>query len=334
MSQLFTFDKAIREVQFDKITPGLTLDSTGAFLVGQLEKLDPIINMPLQRTTWKRDVPIRTDLSIGHDTASFTLSTFSSNGAGDDNNANGNGIPFSGKSTTVSPSVEVDISKVSQPLYPWKSSVMYDYFELMSSQLLAQPIDVQKVEALVRSHDLQMDQLVYIGNTSKIASYTGLFNNPTVAARRLTGLNWSTATPAQIQADVNAIIADVVANSATAEFPDTLLVSFEDHSILTQPITAAGSISILEFIQANNLSKSNGVDFKILATKWSRNFSAGTTRRVAYCRNPRFLQFPYVPMQRLPLSQVGSEYRFDYVAKFGQMENRYPETMSYSDGAQ
>src|SRR6516225_5325465 len=53
-----------------------TVDSTGAFLIGQLERLDQTLNMPLVEFTWSRDIDIRTDVSPADEIASFTNSAF------------------------------------------------------------------------------------------------------------------------------------------------------------------------------------------------------------------------------------------------------------------
>ena len=37
----------------------MTIDSTGAFLIGQLERLDQTLNEPLVEFTWSRDIDIR-----------------------------------------------------------------------------------------------------------------------------------------------------------------------------------------------------------------------------------------------------------------------------------
>ena len=58
----------------------MTVDSTGAFLIGQLERLDLTLNEPLVEFTWSRDVSIRTDVSPADEVASFTNSAFSSPG--------------------------------------------------------------------------------------------------------------------------------------------------------------------------------------------------------------------------------------------------------------
>ena len=57
-----------------------TLDSTGAFYVGELERLDQTLHQPLVAVTWGRDVDLREDVSMADETSSFTNSTFAAAG--------------------------------------------------------------------------------------------------------------------------------------------------------------------------------------------------------------------------------------------------------------
>jgi hypothetical protein len=40
----------------------MTIDSTGAFLVGELERLDQKLHEPLVAVTWGRDIDLREDV--------------------------------------------------------------------------------------------------------------------------------------------------------------------------------------------------------------------------------------------------------------------------------
>ncbi|HBB9399458.1 TPA: hypothetical protein JN713_004452, partial [Shigella flexneri] len=44
-----------------------TVDSSGAFLIGELERLDQTLNLPLVGYTWTRDIQLREDVSIADD---------------------------------------------------------------------------------------------------------------------------------------------------------------------------------------------------------------------------------------------------------------------------
>ena len=53
-----------------------TRDSTGAFLIGELERLDQTLHDPLVAVTWGRDIDLREDVTIADEVSSFTNSTF------------------------------------------------------------------------------------------------------------------------------------------------------------------------------------------------------------------------------------------------------------------
>lgn len=63
-----------------------TVDSSGAFLIHELERLDQTLNLPLTSQTWSRDIQLREDVSIADEISSFTNTTFAAAGTP---NANG-----------------------------------------------------------------------------------------------------------------------------------------------------------------------------------------------------------------------------------------------------
>ena len=310
-----------------------TIDSAGAFLEGQLEKLDTRINMPLQMTTFDRDFALRQDFNPGLDVLSYTKNTYASTGG---NGAFGNN--FTGKSVNAAGSVQLDIQKVANNLTPWVQRFEYSAMELASSQETGQPVDFAKTLAVVNGHKLAVDQTAYIGDAS-ITGWTGLYNDAFVLANQYTvsANTWASATPAQILADVNGLIASVVNNAGFAACPNVLLISPSDASILKQPVTAAGSISIGEFIKANNLARDYGQELEIRICKWSQYIhdfgGSSKSRVVAYNDSDEFIQFPYLNPIRSATTPIGATYIVDYYSKFGMLELRYPETVAYLDHA-
>src|SRR5579864_4501285 len=119
----------------------MTIDSTGAFLIGQLERLDQTLNEPLVEYTWSRDVDIRTDVSPADEIASFTNSAFAMAGGmtpGGLNWISNEGNALAGPS--------LDIGKTGQAMRLWGAEVKYTVPELVKAQALGQPVDAQKVE--------------------------------------------------------------------------------------------------------------------------------------------------------------------------------------------
>ena len=91
-----------------------TVDSSGAFLIGELERLDQTLNLPLVGYTWTRDIQLREDVSIADDISSWTNTSFGAAGTG----ANPNGKNWVGKDSTAIAGVNVDISKRRQSTEP------------------------------------------------------------------------------------------------------------------------------------------------------------------------------------------------------------------------
>ena len=52
------------------------ISSTGAFLVGELERLDQELYAPLADFTWSRDIDLREDVTIADEVTSFMLANY------------------------------------------------------------------------------------------------------------------------------------------------------------------------------------------------------------------------------------------------------------------
>jgi hypothetical protein len=154
---------------------GFTVDSAGAFLVHELERLDPTLHMPLASVTWGRDVDLREDVTIADDAASYTNSTFAAPGG-----LTPAGINWGGKNTTTIAGIAVDIRKTSQPLLLWEMEVKYSIPELEAAIKVGRPVDTQKIEGLNLKHQMDIDQVVYVGDPA--VNFVGLFNSPQVTA--------------------------------------------------------------------------------------------------------------------------------------------------------
>lgn len=308
----------------------LTIDSAGAFLIGELERLDQRLHMPLASVTWGRDIDLRSDVSIADETSSFSNSSFASPGG-----PSPNGKAWIGKDATQIAGIQLDIGKTANPLTLWAMQLGWTLPELASAQQLGRPIDQQKFAGMNLKHEMDIDEQVYIGDTT--LNVTGLFNNAGVTpAAALVG-NWISgpATPAQILADVNALINAAWAASGFAYCPSELrLPPLQFSYLVSQLISSAGNISILEFLKNNSLSNSiNGRPLNIQPSKWLTGRGAGTTQRmVAYTKQEDLVRFPMVPLQRTPLEYRGIHQLTTYYGRLGVVELVYPETIAYSDG--
>ena len=322
-----------------------TVDSTGAFLVGELERLDMTMHEPLAAVSYGRDIDMREDVTIADEVSSFTLSTFGSAGSLGTGNNIGNGKAWIGKSTDQIGGVSIDIAKIPHQLTPWGLELKYTILELESAAKLGRPIDQQKYEALQLKHQMDIDEQVYIGDTS--LGVTGLVNNslvtPVNVANGASGFTaWTTKTPAEILSDVNTALTTTWANAAWAVLPERLLLPPAQFGyISTQLVSIAGSVSILKYIQDNNLLTTTGKGkLDIYPAKWLIGSGAGGTvgvvnghdRMMVYTKDKKRVRYPMTMLQRTPVQYDGIYHKSTYFCRLGAVELVYPETMGYFDG--
>jgi hypothetical protein len=319
----------------------MTIDSTGAFLIGQLERLDQTLNEPLVEFTWSRDVDIRTDVSPADEIASFTNSAFAMAGGmtpGGLNWISNEGNALAGPS--------LDIGKTGQAMRLWGAEVKYTVPELVKAQALGTPVDAQKVEGMNLKRNMDLDQLVYSGDSTlgfgglvNSNSLVGSFQN--VANGASTTPQWTTKTPAEILKDVNEILTSAWQASGWKVMPNRLLLPPAQYGyIAAQLVSTAGNQSILTYLLENNISTKSGTKLEILPLKWLIGAGVGGTpgtlgtvdRMVAYAKDKKYVQYPMTELQRTPLEYRSLYQITTYWARFGQVEFRYSTTVSYRDG--
>lgn len=335
-----TFDHAYRTHD------GRTVDSTGAFLVGELERLDQTLNMPLAAVTWSRDIDLREDVSLADELTSFTVTTFSSPGSTGSGNGIRNGKGWIGKATDQISGVGLDMAKLSYPLTPWALELKFTLLELESAARLGRPIDDQKYEALKLKHQMDIDEQIYVGDSTLLQ--TGLFNSSLVtnvsnvpngaAASPL----WSNKTPAEILADVNAALLSAWAATGWSVMPTELRLPPAQYGyISTQVISSAGTTSILKYLLENNILVTSGKGrLNIQPVKWLVGAGSGGTigtsgtvdRMVVYTKEKRFVRYPMTQLQRTPVQYDSIYQKMTYYCRLGVVEIVYPETVAYRDG--
>ena len=304
-----------------------TVDSSGAFLVGELERLDQTMHEPLASVTWSRDIDLRSDVSIADETSSFTNSTFAAAGG-----PSGNGKSWVGKNTDAIQGIALDIGKTATPLTLWAMQIGYTLPELESALKVGRPVDAQKHAGLTLKYNMDVDEQVYIGDEQ--LGLEGLFNSSKVGATNV-NTSWATATPQQIVDDVNLILNNAWIASAFAVCPDKLLIPPVQFGWLTTRVVSdAGNISILEYLKINNLCMSvNGKPLDIQPSKWAVKRGVGNTdRMMCYTQSETRVRMPLVPLQRTPLEYRDLRQLTTDFGRVGAVEWVYPETAFYADG--
>lgn len=322
--------KLIRQATMDALMTfdARTIDSAGVFLIGELERLDQKLHMPLATVTWTRDIQLREDVSIADEFSSFTNSSFASAPG-----VAGSGKAWVGKDTNAIAGISLEIGKSTNPLPLWAMQLGWTLPELESAQKLGRPVDQQKFSGMQLKYQMDIDEQVYIGDTA--LGLTGLVNSGLVlnVANASNGL-WGAATPQEILADVNELLNSVWTASAFAVCPSKLLIDPLNYSrLVTSLVSTAGNISILEFIKTNSLANSiNGRPLDIQPLKWLTGRGAGTTQRmVAYTPDEDKVRFPLVPLQRTPVEYRDLRQLTTYFGRLGVVEFVYAETVGYRD---
>lgn len=324
---------------------GKTYDSTGSLLVGELERLDQTLHGPLASVSFGRDIDMREDATIADEITSYTLTTFGSAGGLGAGNSTGNGKAWIGKNTDQITGVGVDLEKLIAPLRLWGAEIKFTIPELESAARAGRPIDQQKFEALKLRHQMDIDEQVYYGDTS--TGDTGLVNltgvTPTNVVAGASGYTtWANKSPDEILADVNAALTTNWAAAGWAVMPTRMLIPPAQYGyIATAKVSLAGNVSILKYVQENNLiaTQGKGDQFRIFPTKWTIGAGVGGTigtvghdRMVIYCKEYDKVRYPMTMLQRTPIQYDSIYHKTTYFCRLGVVENPYPSTVGYYDG--
>lgn len=305
-----------------------TFDSTLAYFVNQLDNLDKKLYEPLYNVTWGRDINLRTGITMANESTSFIRSNIGGIGT-----QNAQGKPWISPNTTTLPGVSINGERVVLPLRLLGQEISYTSVELERSQLTAQPIDVQKFNAMNIMYQMNTDEMIYVGDSQVGAE--GLLNSSLVSVGSATTGSWATATPDEILADVNEMIETAWAASGYAVCPDKVLLPPAKFAyIASQKVSNAGNISILQFLEENSISlRVNGRKVDIQPVKWlTGRGTGGADRMVAYTNQEDKVRFPMVPVRRETPYYLGIKFNAPYIWAFGEVEFPYPETVIYRDG--
>jgi hypothetical protein len=330
-----------------------TVDSSGAFLVGELERLDLTLHEPLAAVTWGRDIDLREDVTTADEVSSFTTSTYTSAGGLGTGAGVGNSKSWIGKNTNQVSRVSVDIAKITQPLIPWGKEIAYTVLELESAARIGRPVDEQKYKALQLAHQMEIDEMVYYGDTP--GAFYGLVNSNnrtttdavTNVANVANGAQnsplWTSKTPDEILQDFNEALTSAWAASGWAILPDSVLLPPADFGyIATQKVSSAGNVSILNYVLENNITaRQGGATLDIKSLKWCLGTGVGGTvtvgaaghdRMVVYTKDKDRVRYPMTLLAKTPLQYDSIWHRSTYYGRLGVCEIVYPELLCYRDG--
>ena len=302
-----------------------TIASTGAFLVGELERLDPQLYEPIADFTALRDIKLRQDVTIADQVSSFILSSFAAMGAPAQKKSWANALASAIQRTSVGQ------TKVTQNLTPWAQEVSFSVIELAQAQQAGRPIDRQKFDAMKMKHDLDLDLQVYLGDAE--LGQSGLLNSSVVTAENIGALGAS-PTAADYIAAFNDAINKAWVNSKYTRFPKNILIPPALFSAIASIQLPNTNSNLLNYIKANNVASSaDGVSININPCKYLDQAFGGnaTPRIVCYTNDERLVRFPLVPLQHTAPQFRGLDQATYYYCAMGEVEVVYPDLMYYAD---
>lgn len=326
-------------------------DSTGAFLASELELLDPKLHMPLTWTTFSEDLLPRQGFTIDDEFASWTNSTF---GATD--NLGVSTKSWLGLEGQDSPEIALDIFKQVQSPGIWSKSASWTFVELSRAAKLQRPIDVDKLEAIQKSWNLDADNQAYLGDPSK--KLFGLANADVASGNTAdwavtesinsTLGGWVALMTSSPTTAANLILSDLIkidnaiwANSQYTSPATKFLIPSSVWSILNIPLTIAGvpiAISIREYFEKTaSIAASTGRGCKLVPRKWLNASIPGTgygntlayNRVVGYVDDYDYVRFEYTPLIPTPIWVQGMRQSVTYYGNLGGVELVYPSTVGY-----
>ena len=305
-----------------------------AFIIGELEKQDPVLAEPLTTVDWPRDIVAETGGGFVDYTSTYALN-YGISEPGEE------GILY-GPATAI-PSMQADLAREQFPVFTWANNMRVSMIDQEKLQRIGRDLPSMLEDGIRLNSQKTLEKNVYQGVSGR--TY-GILNNPEVvqemAATNEAGssTDWKDKTPMEILHDINQGLTECWAASeyeTTKGMPDSILIPPGAWTYLnTQIVSDAGNISILTYLERNNIAASLGKSLSILPSRYCIDAGiSGTGRMFFYVNKKSNLYFNLtVPLQRL-LSQPSVEhlaYITSFVMQFGSPIFRYFQPTRYIDG--
>ena len=264
-----------------------------AWLNAQLELASTQLIKPLSSMTHPRDITVK----LGGGMPDY-LTAYAS----DFGTTGGNQYGLQDTNNTDIPEIQVNLTKGVWITWLWAQGftiTVLDLEKLATAEKSGQPAPFSLQSLLEEGIQEVWNKALEVVTYNGWMGQPGLLNNnsgvnSSLAAATGTGASrlWANKTPLQIQADVNFALSQAIAQAvyANAAFPDTCLIDYNAFNTLFQPFvlgTVGGYASVGAYIEANNIAKASGVDFKFkpVANPWISTQGSGNSGRACFYRN-------------------------------------------------
>lgn len=316
----------------------MTLDaasiaSTNAFLVSELEKIDPLLYEPLTSTTYARDMPIDAGGGWVETTSTMNVDYAVSGGQADAVGGVQNNIRM------IQANLDKDLYKV----FPYEVGMSIKFVDMQRGAVTSRSLEDIYNNGIRLDWNLYLNTNAYLGQ----AAYgtPGLLNHPKVIVGAVVKNNagtstlWKNKTPDEILNDINQLIVAAWAESQydPSAISNHVLIDPANYAyIASTKVSLAADKTILEFVLANNIAKQKGSELFIGECRFCAGIgTGGTNRMVAYVNEKRFVDMPVpVTLSRVMTQPVVDTASYDslYVGNVGQVRVKYTQPIRYADG--
>lgn len=325
-----------RPLTMDAMTLDASAVSSGlAFLVSELEKLDPLLREPLTSTTYPRDIDIDSGGGWVEATSAINVDYAVTGGQKDAVGGVQNNIR----------KIQANFSKDLFKVMPYEVSMSIKIQDQLRGAVTGRSIEQTYDDGIRLDFDKYMDINTYTGQTDY--GTTGLTNSPqitavSVAAGASGNTAWQSKTAEEILNDIDDAI---VAGWSAAQFdnraiPNHILIDPANFAYINRKILTVagvpGGISLLKYLKENNIATAKGVELFIGECRFCEKAGIGNTNRmICYVREKRFVGMDVpVPLARIMTQPNINNGSYDslYMANVGQVKIHYHEPFIYRDG--
>jgi hypothetical protein len=217
---------------------------------------------------------------------------------------------------------------------PVASSFRYNIDEIRNAAFAGQPLEQRLANACRLAIEKRIDAIIASGDTDTgLVGLFGLSNTWVYTVPNGTSGHtaWSTKTPLEILADLNAMATTIVSGTNEVEVPDTLILPIKQRQqIATTPMFSVGgsNVTIEKFFLENNPYVKRIVQwYKATGTGVS-----GADRAVCYRLDPEALE-AIVPLEAefLPPQPQNLTFKIPAHAKCAGVVTYYPMSICYAD---
>lgn len=230
------------------------------------------------------------------------------------------------------PLVDALVEEYSQRVHSIGAKYQYSIQDLRRSSMMGGvSLDQRRARSARRFVETKIDNIGTSGQAN--AGLYGIANNANVSLVTPDTGTWSTATAAEIVADLNKLVNSIVTTTKETFLPDTLLLDTNNYTLIASKITSTSGDTqktiLKAFLESNPYIKNIDSWYKLGTAD-----AAGTgPRLICYKRDPEVLTLE-IPQEfeQLPPQAKNLAFQIPVHARTAGVIMYYPMAVAYMDG--